>query len=136
MGDVNHSCPELITQISCLPSDLPALLHLGSLEGHPMLVLSRHPASTHRDVAPRSMGATSALAAVQGERELRGVTQRGRKAPRDRRMHEPPPLWDAAAPSSRRASCPQPVPRLVSFLTCLFILGREGDVLGAERGIY
>lgn len=136
MGDVNHSCPELITQVSCLPSDLPPLLHLGSLEGHPVLVLSRHPDSTHRDIALRSMGATTTLSAVRGERELQAVTQRSRKAPQDRRMHEPPPSWDAAAPSSRRASCPQPVPRLVSFLTCLFILGREEDVLGAERRIF
>lgn len=72
---------------------------------------------------PRELRCVGAAGAV-------GVSQRSWKAG-GRRMEEPPPSWDAAALSSLRASC-----LLLSFLTCLFILGREGDVSGAERGIF
>lgn len=46
----SHFCPELITQISCLLSELPALQHPGSIEGHPVLILSWRPDSTHCDI--------------------------------------------------------------------------------------
>lgn len=49
-------------------------------------------------------------------------------------MHEPPPAvgrWSSV--STQRFL---PVPRLVSFPACLFILGREGDDSRAGRGIF
>lgn len=46
----SNPCPELITQLSCLPSELPALQQPGSLEGHPVLILSQCPDSTHCDI--------------------------------------------------------------------------------------